>query len=120
MTADEIGELAAKVIKAACAETGARPEAVARGDSDLKSGGTQYPIARARGYAAVVLREILPLKQFSTSDVGRMVGANSPDSFLGALEHRLKNGQARWWDDDVAERIRAAAAIDLPDFLKRS
>jgi hypothetical protein len=95
-TADQV----AIAIIAACGETGADPEDVIGGRLGT---GQNFPISRARTYAALALRAIFP--DNGNVAFGRMVGSRSPGSFVTLVDHQIKDGTLKWWDDAVFMRV---------------
>jgi hypothetical protein len=71
-------------------------------------------IARARAYAAMALRSRFKASAFQ---IGRLVGAGSPASYLSVISHDVAKGLRNWWDDDAFDRVAAAldAQMDRED-----
>lgn len=103
----------AHAIVAACKITGADPIAVASRESDMQNQ-LLFPIARARSYAALALRERFP--DLPNAAVDRVVGCRTLGVFLSALMRRVKAGGMPWLDP---ERLAGVVqAIPEADALK--
>lgn len=106
-TADEV----AVVIVAASRETGASPLDVATGQLDYDGGPhgpyRDFPIARARYYAARTLAESFRVGAPACS---RMcgVGTNSYHTFLPSTDHRIRTGKAQWFNANILKRVKRA------------
>lgn len=105
LTADRVAATVMAAITAACAETGAVPRHVARGDVDSRLDRT-FAISRARTYAALALRAIFD--DMSAPNISRMVGSKYPDGYLGQIDSRMKNNDLKWFDNDAFMRVVAA------------
>src|SRR5262249_19588281 len=125
MDANLVIAAAVAAIRAACAETGASPLDVFDGGSDSRVGTSaqeprSLPIARARVYAGVVLREALPIETWSNPNVARLVGSRYPAVFINNTMNDLRRGLIRWWNAEAADRVGAAVAavlsVDVPSF----
>lgn len=78
----------------------------ASGAKDRGGGCADYPLARTRCYAGVALWEAFP--EASRKWIGRCMAQPCADVWASKLEKDLRAGSVRWWDDDIAERVRAA------------
>lgn len=75
--------------------------------SGLKDKGSGHAISHTRAYAAMVLGEAFP--GVTNRWIGTVVGCRQyADAYVSGVDGRLKSGRLRWWDDDVAERVRDA------------
>jgi len=109
-TADEV----AVAIIAAAKETGADPLAVASGERRRPGAGGLAEIGRARYYAAWALHQVFD--GASLPSISRMVGAESPQNFLGNVKAQLNNGKLKWWNNGVAQRV--IVAIERMHYLR--
>jgi CarD-like protein len=101
-TADQVAAL----IAAACRETGASPMDVIGGEFDDKQNVSyEYPISRARVYAAAAINEMFGCGRAASS---RMCGA-SKSSYAAHLAV-VYSGSAKWFALDALRRV--ASVID--------
>lgn len=97
-------ECVVAAIRAACEETGAGAQDVIDGVTDIKN--KEYPVARARAYAALALRAVFEESR-SSHAIGRLVGSKSPLSYMATLDNRIKSDDLKWFDNAVFMRVIA-------------
>lgn len=105
-------EIVARAITAACAETGAIPLAVIRGDMDPRNNDNNFPTSRARAYAGFALQRLHP--NCLRREIALLVGASPAASrtFFASVELAVRRGTNRWFSEDVLARVIEATQAD--------
>jgi hypothetical protein len=104
MTADDI----AIAVVTACKATGADPYAVVRGEDDgFRGPMADYPIGRARCYAAFALHKVFQ-NDYPLALYAKLLGVKPASQSVYVAGLKLKRRLTSWWQDEIVEKVVAA------------